>query len=262
MSQLVLVHWNDDEAQSRLQELRAAGFDAAHHGKSDNIRASRWRDLPPSAFVFDLSRLPSHSREFAIYVRGHKTLSRVPLVFVDGDPVKVEAIRQQLPDAVYTTWANAPAAIRKAMENVPADPVVPAQMMDRYTGRTVAQKMGIKENSTVSVLDPPPNYLEVLAPLPDRVQVEEAELEQMEATAPVTIWFIHDFGEFQSRLRSMRKVAGRSKLWVAWLKQNAKTKTGINQNLIRESALSVGLVDYKICSINAAWTAMLFAMKK
>jgi hypothetical protein len=32
--------------------------------------------------------------------------------------------------------------------------------------------------------------------------------------------------------------------------------------LVRESALAVGLVDYKICSVNEVWTGLLFTRKK
>jgi hypothetical protein len=36
----------------------------------------------------------------------------------------------------------------------------------------------------------------------------------------------------------------------------------VTQPFLRESAAAVGLVDYKICSVDAAWTAMLFALRK
>jgi hypothetical protein len=31
---------------------------------------------------------------------------------------------------------------------------------------------------------------------------------------------------------------------------------------VREVALAVGLVDYKICSLDGVWSGMLFAVKK
>ena len=37
-------------------------------------------------------------------MRKRKTTRFAPLVFVDGKPEKVEAIRKLLPDAAYTTW--------------------------------------------------------------------------------------------------------------------------------------------------------------
>jgi hypothetical protein len=52
----------------------------------------------------------------------------------------------------------------------------------------------------------------------------------------------------------MRDLAGRTKLWVLWPKQKALT-----QALIREGAVAVGLVDYKICAVNETWSAMALA---
>jgi len=47
---------------------------------------------------------------------------------------------------------------------------------------------------------------------------------------------------------------------VIWPKGGQKA--GITQQLIRESALAVGLVDYKICAVNDRWSAIAFARKK
>ena len=37
---------------------------------------------------------------------------------------------------------------------------------------------------------------------------------------------------------------------------------GVTQQFLRESAAAVGLVDYKICSVDETWSAMLFARRK
>jgi hypothetical protein len=55
----------------------------------------------------------------------------------------------------------------------------------------------------------------------------------------------------------MRKLAARTKLWILWRKGSSVT-----QPFLRESAAEVGLVDYKICSVDATWSAMLFARRK
>jgi hypothetical protein len=55
----------------------------------------------------------------------------------------------------------------------------------------------------------------------------------------------------------MRKVAGRTKLWVLWRKGSEVTQTWL-----RQAAAAVGLVDYKICSLDGRWGSMLFARRK
>ena len=54
----------------------------------------------------------------------------------------------------------------------------------------------------------------------------------------------------------MRKLAARTKLWIMWRKGSEVT-----QPFLRESAAAVGLVDYKICSVDGAWSGMLFSAK-
>jgi serine/threonine protein kinase len=58
-------------------------------------------------------------------------------------------------------------------------------------------------------------------------------------------------------LPKMRKLAGRTKLWILWRKGGEVT-----QQFLRESAAKIGLVDYKICSVDRTWSGMLFARRK
>lgn len=143
---------------------------------------------PPDAVVIDLSRLPSQGREAAIFLRGQKATRQIPIVFLGGAPDKVEAIRKLLPDAVYADSAGLPDAIRKALAARPENPVVPMQMMARYAARTTPQKLGIRENSTAALIDPPRNYEKMIGELPAGAEL----LESPAAAAAVTLWFVHD----------------------------------------------------------------------
>ena len=61
----------------------------------------------------------------------------------------------------------------------------------------------------------------------------------------------------------MRKRAATSRLWIIYRKRRAgRSPSGLTQGFIREAALSVGLVDYKVCSVNEIWTGLLFTRKK
>ncbi|MGA3043608.1 MAG: hypothetical protein ABSF54_22765, partial [Bryobacteraceae bacterium] len=77
------------------------------------------------------------------------------------------------------------------------------------------------------------------------------------AACPITLWFVHDAAACREALPGMRKLAGRTKLWILWRKGS-----GVTQPFLRESAAAVGLVDYKICSVDGTWSAMLFARRK
>jgi hypothetical protein len=49
---------------------------------------------------------------------------------------------------------------------------------------------------------------------------------------------------------------------VIWPKTRPGCKPDINGNLVRELALEVGLVDFKICAVDEVWSGMRFAVRK
>jgi len=154
MARVRVQHWKESEAQPLLRALRAAGHQVDYtHEPQSNVRYIR--DTQPEAIVIDLSRSPAHGRELAVYLRGTKSTRHIPIIFVDGEPEKVQKIRDLIPDAEYTTLAKVAALVKRAIAKPPAAPVVPPQMMERSASRTTAQKMGIAANSRVALIDPP-----------------------------------------------------------------------------------------------------------
>ncbi len=256
MSRVRLLHWKAAEAAAHLDSLRAAGYEVEYEEQFRPGLMKLWRESPPDAFVIDLSRLPSHGREIAIALRQSPATRAVPIVFCDGADEKIDRIRRDLPDAAYCSLSKLPSSLRKAIANPPVKPVKPVQMMDRYASRTAAQKLGIKESSTVAVIDPPRDFMKVLGELPHGVEFAE----EGDNKASVTLCFVHDAGLLRSVLSRVRALASTSKLWILWRKGSAKG--GVTERLVREQAIDLGLVDYKICSVNETWSALLFAAKR
>jgi CheY-like chemotaxis protein len=248
-----VFHWRAEEAKPLLTVLEAAGYSVDYKEPVSSYREVRL--APPDAIVIDLSRLPSHGREVAVFLRGSKATRHVPIVFVGGEAEKIEGVRRVLPDAFYTPMSHLRGALRNAIANPPADPLKPAQMMERWGTRTTAQKLGIAKDSRVFVIDPPSGYARAIGELPEGAYFEE---ESPEGCA-VSLWFVHGIAEFQAALPRMRALAARSRLWILWRKSK---QDGLNGNVIRAGCVDVGLVDYKICSINETWSAMVFAIKK
>jgi len=255
MRRVRVFHWKSKEAEVLVAKLRAAGFEAVHRAETQSPSVRELKESGAVAVVIDLSRLPSHGKYVGAWVRGAKSTRHIPPVFVGGEAEKVAAIRKQIPDAVYSSIAGVGAALKKAIAQPPRDPVVPRQMMETAPGRTAAQKMGIREGSTVGLIDPPADYLKVLGVLPQGVVLEE----DSRRVCPLTVWFVHDPGEYEAALPSRRLLAARSRLWIVWQKGR---RDGLNGNFVREAALAMGLVDYKICSLDGVWTGMVFAVKK
>ena len=95
---LFLVHWNQVEAVPLAEGLIASGWQVEIEAEDGARAAKRILADPPAAVVIYLTRLPSHGRETARYLRSR---SNVPIIFVDGAEEKLEGIRTQVPDALF-----------------------------------------------------------------------------------------------------------------------------------------------------------------
>lgn len=253
MRRVRLLHWKAAEAAGTVEALSRAGFQVEYDEAVDSRLMRRWREEPPSAFVIDLSRLPSHGREIAIALRQSKKTQLIPIVFCDGMKEKVAAIREVLPDASYCAGGE----LAKTLKQVKplARAVKPADMMNRYGTRTVAQKLGIKEGSKVALVDAPGNVGPVLGELP-------AGVEFVEARGDVTLCFVNSVDDLRADISRVRGWAAKTKLWIVWRKKGAAGHCGITDGLVRETAIDLGLVDYKVCAVDECWTGMLFARRK
>jgi CheY-like chemotaxis protein len=261
MPRVRIVHWRIREAQPLLEAARGCGCSIEYDDVDFPALARLIRANPPDALVIDLTCLPSHGREAAVYLRRTKYARHIPLIFVDGEAEKVESIRRLLPDAIYATRRQLCAKIKAACAKKPAEPVLPPSMEERYAGRTLAQKLGIKAGSRVALIDPPRNYAALLGELPEGVELieEDALIEDIDQAAAVTLWFADSMRAYAGGLRRASRIAGQTRLWVIWRKGGASELTS---NLIRRQGIEAGLVDYKICALGEHWSGMAFALKK
>jgi len=45
-------------------------------------------------------------------------------------------------------------------------------------------------------------------------------------------------------------------LWIAWPKRASGVATDVTEGVVREIALAAGLVDNKVCAIDATWSGL------
>jgi CheY-like chemotaxis protein len=232
MPRVRIIHWRAAEAAPLIEACRGAGFDVEYLERDGGAICRAIRSNPPDVVVIDLTRLPSHGKEVAVWLRGRKSTRDIPIVFADEDLLKVAV------------------AIKS-----PALSANPVTLPVRE--KSAAQKLGIIAGSAVASIEPPRDFPELLGELPESVEFREDD------DAAITLWFVHDREGLLENLRRMRTMASRTKLWLLWRKgASGFSGAGVTQNSVREMAREVGLVDYKICSVDARWSAMLFARKK
>ena len=131
--------------------------------------------------------------------------------------------------------------------------------MAGYSGTPLARKLGIAEGSRVLAVGAPDGYRQLLAPLPPAVAFDErlsksTDIIHVFATRRAVL--ARQLGSYQARMRPD------AALWVSWPKKTAKQPTDITEDAIRELALPIGLVDIKVCAIDATWSGLKLVIRK
>jgi hypothetical protein len=122
--------------------------------------------------------------------------------------------------------------------------------MAGYSGTPLPKKLGIVEGSTLVLVAAPPG---VIDGLPPRVTVKR----QARGSADVVVAFFTKRSEFERRIDALaRMIFPSGGLWVAWPKRSSGVETTMGEDVVREVALPLGLVDNKVCAIDGTWSGL------
>ncbi len=245
----------------RAKEIKGKGYEVEFSWfssvKSFHSFLKGLRDHPPDAVVIDMSRLPSAGRDVAMAIRSYKTIRALPLVFVDGEPRKVERFKTQLPSAVFARWGQISRAILAAIANPPAEPIKPTNRLEGYSGTPLPKKLGIRPGFVISLLGAPQGFEKTLGKLPERVTL----LNHTNVRPNLTLWFPKSRLELERNVEQVVPLAEQAGLWIAWPKRSSRVPTDLSETVVRKTGLSAGLVDFKIASIDATWSGLRFTKR-
>jgi hypothetical protein len=126
-----------------------------------------------------------------------------------------------------------------------------------YSGTPLAQKLGIKPESRLSVLGAPTGF--AIPELPDGV----VERTTARSRADVIVSFHTARADLARRLPAlMRALDVDGGLWIAWPKRSSGVPTDVTEDVVREVALPTGLVDVKVCAIDDTWSGLRLCLRK
>ena len=128
--------------------------------------------------------------------------------------------------------------------------------MAGYSGTPLIKKLGIKEGMRLRILHAPDHYDDLIGPLPAGA-----------APANEQIDFTHAFyverADFETELSGLIDTMERSgMIWISWPKKASKVPTSMNENVVREVALPMGLVDVKVCAVDEVWSGLKLMIRK
>jgi hypothetical protein len=127
-----------------------------------------------------------------------------------------------------------------------------------YSGTPLARKLGIKPEMRVGLISAPEGFEAVLGELPPGVAVGR----RLQGRFDVIVAFGTRRGELERRLPALRAaLAVDGGLWLAWPKRTSGVATDLGDAAVRELGLGAGLVDNKVCAIDATWSGLRFVYR-
>ncbi len=117
-------------------------------------------------------------------------------------------------------------------------------------GTALTTKLGISEGDTVALLHVPEG---LSLDLPAGVTVKNAA----RGRTDVVVAFFVRLSDLARRVGPLgRMVYPAGGLWIAWPKKASGVVTDITDHRVRHEALPLGLVDNKVCAVDATWTGL------
>lgn len=119
----------------------------------------------------------------------------------------------------------------------------------------LAQKLGIKDGHTVSLMSAPHGVEKLIGELPPGVALTRG----MRNKGPFDVILVfatseRDFKpQFEAAMGCMKPSCG---LWCCWPKKASGAETDLTEDVLRELALAAGLVDNKVCAIDETWSGL------
>lgn len=127
-----------------------------------------------------------------------------------------------------------------------------------YSGTPLAKKLGIKEGARATLVNAPDDFDALLSPIPDGVRI----VRRLGRDADVIVAFHTSRAVLEARFDRLRAgMHDAGGLWIAWPKRASNVATDITEDVVREIALAHGLVDNKVCAIDATWSGLRIVVR-
>jgi len=129
------------------------------------------------------------------------------------------------------------------------------------SARPLSQKLGIKPGFCILVTGAAVDYAALVGELPDGARV----VKRSRAPVDMVHLFAVDAAALAKALPDSRAaIRPDGMIWVSWPKKSAKIATGLSDTVVRDLILGLplGLVDIKVCAVDATWSGLKFVVRK
>ena len=128
-----------------------------------------------------------------------------------------------------------------------------------YSGTALGKKLGVKTGQRTWRYQMPAGVareIEESGCVPVLLKAPEPGLEMAHV-------FVIRGSELSDHLARLRKLlAPDGTIWVSWPKKSSKVETDVTEDVVRDAALPLGLVDIKVCTIDAVWSGLKLVIRR
>ena len=130
--------------------------------------------------------------------------------------------------------------------------------IDGYSGKPLWQKIGLRPGLRIRVENAPRGYSELVG-----LASAELDLVGPRAAFDLAHLFATQADDLDASIaRLSRTLPANGTLWVSWPKKSSRVATDITEDTIRRLALPRGLVDIKVCAVDATWSGLKLVWRK
>jgi hypothetical protein len=126
-----------------------------------------------------------------------------------------------------------------------------------YSGTPLPRKLGVTPGTTVALLGAPSGFAATLGAPADVTSRTDAR-----GKWDLLLLFVTSRAELARRLPGIVKRLEKRSFWIAWPKKASGVETDLTEDVLRELALPLGVVDYKVCAIDETWSGLKFARRR
>jgi Protein of unknown function (DUF3052) len=125
--------------------------------------------------------------------------------------------------------------------------------MTGYSGTPLAKKLGLKPNMQIQIMGFEGDYFSLFSDFPDAIQIADDQF----VAKDLIHFFCKESAILNAELPFLKNaIQPNGMIWVSWPKKASKIQTDITEDTIRNLALSIGLVDVKVCAVDEIWSGL------
>ncbi len=122
-----------------------------------------------------------------------------------------------------------------------------------YSKTLLSKKLGIKEGSTIKLVNQPENYFDLFEDFPENITFAKSK----KIKKDLIHYFTKNACELVRNIIPLRnEIEENGMIWVSWPKKASKVPTDITEEVVRGLALKNGLVDVKVCAVDETWSGL------